>query len=521
VGTPEFVVGEVIDEKYQLEALLGRSGPLATYRAVAGENRHVVLKFYDPALEAFPEVVNALSRCETVTSELPAELVVRIVDGGKDPVSGAPYTVTEPAPESSLADLAAWTPLAVPEMVAFIQSLSRALDAVHARGIAHLSLKPTNVFVGPAPTYHVRLADFAMSRVRSVLPSADEGGASAQWLAPEQERDGGGPAADVFASALLAFYALTGTSYWRSLQSDIFDESAWRAELLGSRTPVSHRARELSISIDASFDPVFERALAISPRYRFGTAGEFAAALAAAIEAGGAPSLAGTSVVPKRPEPDFLITDPARPAPPTSTSAVVIAPALLVEDPTLPTAKTERPPVDVPPPPAQMEAVLAEFEVAAPERFHIDDDPTHQQAVEPKTSSAPVEESVVVHVRTGLSTPPRRNWSPLFWTAGVAAGLVAAVGIVYPIVANKGTSKSEAPTFASSPAVAAPSSQDVPPTPASAIAKSADPGPSIAAAITAPAKPASKTVRAPAPAQSRGASPAAPRKPCSKGKPCK
>ena len=145
------------------------------------------------------------------------------MDGGKDPVTGALYTVTHLDADSSLADLLAWTPLSPSEMVTLVRSLGRALDAAHAHGIAHLSLKPTNLFVGPAPAYNVRLVDFAMSLVHGALSSPEKRRASAPWLAPEQQDGGtgGGPAADIFATALLAFYALTGASYWRSCASGL------------------------------------------------------------------------------------------------------------------------------------------------------------------------------------------------------------------------------------------------------------------------------------------------------------
>jgi hypothetical protein len=57
-----------------------------------------------------------------------------------------------------------------------------------------------------------------MSLVDSVLPSSGDAAASAVWLAPEQNGDAimAGPTAYVFATALLAFYALTGASYWNA-----------------------------------------------------------------------------------------------------------------------------------------------------------------------------------------------------------------------------------------------------------------------------------------------------------------
>jgi hypothetical protein len=67
---------------------------VATYCAVMAPNLPVAPKFYGPALQAFPDVVNAHARCEMPTSELPDDLVVQIVDGGKCDDGRALYTVT-------------------------------------------------------------------------------------------------------------------------------------------------------------------------------------------------------------------------------------------------------------------------------------------------------------------------------------------------------------------------------------------------------------------------------------------
>ena len=255
-----------------------------------------------------------------------------------------------------------------------MRSLGRALDAAHEHGIAHLSLKPTNLFVGPAPAYNVRLVDFAMSLVHGALSSPEKRRASAPWLAPEQQDGGtgGGPAADIFATALLGFYALTGASYWRWCYADSLDESAWQSELLGSRAPVSERAREIGIALDVAFDAPFARALAVSPDERFRTAGDFAEALAAALEAS-ADAMGKPATVSEAPAPAFaanlIAADVEQPGP-TSTSAVILAPS---SPPDSDGSSSEAfAAADVPPPPAQMGAVLAAYETAAPHRFPME-----------------------------------------------------------------------------------------------------------------------------------------------------
>jgi serine/threonine protein kinase len=378
--------------------------------------------------------------------------------------------VTPIDPDPTLADVVGWTPLSPADMVTFIRNVARVLDAVHAHGIAHLSLKPTNVFVGPAPSYNVRLVDFAMTIVRRALPAPDEIRPSDAWLAPEQVATGAptGPGADIFACALLGFYALTGMSYWRAFQSESPDASVWRRELYGERVPVSKRAGELSVSLDGSLDAVFAQALSVSARERFQTAGAFAEALAVALETPGVVSA-------------------------TSTSAVVLAPSVL----------------DVPPPPAQMEAVLAAFETAGSPAFQIADDRAERKPTEPPIAEAKPPEPFLARIRTGLTVPPPRDWSAALWTAAVVGGLAVAVAIIYPIV-HRSAAAPESTASGSLPAAPV-ASVSVPATPPAAT-PSASPS----------AKPESKTVRSPTPARSSGATSGPSRKPCVKAlKPCK
>jgi hypothetical protein len=202
-------------------------------------------------------------------------------------------------------------------------NLGRCVDLLHSHGIVHLALHPNNVFVGPAPAYEVRVHDFGSGAVRRALRSRDEPGKKAAWFAPEQlENDAVCDArADVFAAALLAFFAASGRPYWRSCQDGEVDLAELRREMLGPRVPVSERARELSLTMKPGYDAVFARALAVSPKDRFGTVGELAGALAI-VERGSIVPPVGASF------------------PPLGVNASV----------------------DVPPPPAQMEAVLSAFE---------------------------------------------------------------------------------------------------------------------------------------------------------------
>jgi serine/threonine protein kinase len=285
MNAPELVAGYVVAGKYAIRSLLRHGGAMASYRASGPKNREVVLKICDPALSSQPAVLQTIAQYQSICAKLPPQLVLSIFDSGTDPNSGAPFFVSEFESRPTLAQLIERGPLSPQDMANLIRNVARAMDSLHASGIAGLTLHPSNVFVTPG-TQEVRIADFAAGLVRQALAvPAEKAVRQMPWLAPEQIKAQAPPAraSDVFALGLLGFFAVTGKSYWRSVQAKSADVAALRREVLGERMPASVRASEYAVSLNPAVDAVFGRALAFRAADRFGTAGEFAASLSAAM----------------------------------------------------------------------------------------------------------------------------------------------------------------------------------------------------------------------------------------------
>jgi serine/threonine protein kinase/tetratricopeptide (TPR) repeat protein len=108
--------------------------------------------------------------------------------------------------------------IAAREAVSLALEVLSALEALHARGLVHRDLKPTNVFL----TEHgVKLLDFGLAR--PLVARDDQGGPDAEltrpgvlvgtprYMAPEQIRgEEVGPAVDLFATGALLFEMLAG-----------------------------------------------------------------------------------------------------------------------------------------------------------------------------------------------------------------------------------------------------------------------------------------------------------------------
>jgi serine/threonine-protein kinase len=174
--------------------------------------------------------------------------------------------------------------LPVARALAIVTGVARVLDAVHALGVVHRDLKPSNVFLCDAGGgIDVRLLDFGIAQVSGqidelVLTVSGDVVGSPGYLAPEQVLDDPsavGPRTDVFALTALAYRLFTGHPAFvgRSLAA-----AAYQAAFVDP-APASGVCRDLPRALDR----VLADGLAKAPERRPGSAGEVAAALAAAL----------------------------------------------------------------------------------------------------------------------------------------------------------------------------------------------------------------------------------------------
>jgi serine/threonine protein kinase len=142
-----------------------------------------------------------------------------------------------------------------------LSQVAAGLDAAHSSGVAHLDLKPGNIFLeGQDPNTRAVITDFGLSRRFShddatiSLSSVQVRGGTPGYMAPEQYREGKvTPAADIYALGVIA----------RKL---IFDTGS----VASAPVPKGSNLRNWSRAIT--------KATASDPRERFKTASEFVAA---------------------------------------------------------------------------------------------------------------------------------------------------------------------------------------------------------------------------------------------------
>ncbi|MBX3127729.1 MAG: SUMF1/EgtB/PvdO family nonheme iron enzyme [Polyangiaceae bacterium] len=304
---PLGIIGHTVAEKYQVEKLVGEGGFAVVYRAThAIWKKPVAIKFFSE-LSSAPinqrdELQQAFIQEGALLTELSSETagIVQARDVGTFTTPDGrwmPFMVLEWLEGGSLEDLivqdqssgrGAWS---LDQMRNVLRKAGQALDVAHGKGIAHRDIKPANIFVlGDArnPEVTVKLLDFGVAKMitdntqmKAALAKTGTGITSftPQYGAPEQfSRSYGatGPWTDVFALALVGVELLLGRA---ALDGDDVIQLAYSAGN-GENRPTP---RALGLSVPDAVEAVFARALAVAPAARYARAGEFVAALDAAL----------------------------------------------------------------------------------------------------------------------------------------------------------------------------------------------------------------------------------------------
>ncbi len=203
--------GDVVDDRFELRALLGEGAMGRVFRAWDRDGRReVALKTLREARDRdrFEREVNVLAT-------LAHEGVVRYVAHGEH--DDVPYVVMEHLAGRTLAEHLRRHEFGVDAALSLAVQIALALAAVHEASVCHRDVKPSNILLVNESVDDVRLIDFGLARWEARCDAAlTATGAlvgTPGYMAPEQVRgethiDG---RADVFALGCVLFECLTGT----------------------------------------------------------------------------------------------------------------------------------------------------------------------------------------------------------------------------------------------------------------------------------------------------------------------
>src|SRR5438067_13317577 len=167
----ERYVGQVLDEKYRLERLLGQGGMGAVYLAThLGTGRYVALKLIAPQFMRNSEFVERFKREARAAGRLRHPNVVDVTDFGfaRAGNESVAYLVMEYLDGCTLSDvLAEETRLPLYWVVDILEQVCAAVEEADQQGILHRDLKPDNIALEPNGLggYRAKDLDVGMARV--------------------------------------------------------------------------------------------------------------------------------------------------------------------------------------------------------------------------------------------------------------------------------------------------------------------------------------------------------------------
>jgi serine/threonine protein kinase len=178
---PEQYLGEILDDKYRLEQLLGSGGMGAVYLAThLGTERYVALKLISPQFMRNREFVERFQREARAAGRLRHPNVVDVTDFGFARVKqgDVAYLVMEYLDGCTLGDVLAEEQRLPLDWVAdILEQVCSAVHDAHQQGVVHRDLKPDNIWLEPnrLGSYRVKVLDFGIAKVgATTMPLPDD-----------------------------------------------------------------------------------------------------------------------------------------------------------------------------------------------------------------------------------------------------------------------------------------------------------------------------------------------------------
>ena len=274
--------GQLLAERYRLSRRIAVGGMGEVWEAADTRlDRRVAVKVLKPELCGDAEFLHRFRTEARTTASLnhPGIAAVHdygetaaVVDGPKDTA----YLVMELVEGDPLAAiLAKERRISADRTLDILEQAGNALQAAHERGYVHRDVKPGNIMVTPTPDGRVvvKLTDFGIAKAADAAPVTRSGMVmgTAHYIAPEQalghEAE---PASDVYSLAVVGYECLAG-------HRPFLSENAVTVAMMHIRD----MPPPLPPDVPPHARAVVEATLVKDPAQRYGSGGEFAAAVAA------------------------------------------------------------------------------------------------------------------------------------------------------------------------------------------------------------------------------------------------
>ncbi len=267
--------GQKIAGRYLLERRIAVGGMGEVWEASDVRlGRNVAVKVLRPELSDDPEFLHRFRIEARTVASLDHSGIAAVHDYGEDDgPNGKPtaYLVMELVRGEPLSTLISRGPIPADETLRIVEEAAWALQAAHDRGFVHRDVKPGNILVRTDGI--VKLTDFGIAKAADAVPVTRSGMVmgTAHYIAPEQASGAeAGPAGDVYSLGIVGYECLAGHRPFRA-------DSAVAVAMM----QVRNEPPPLPMSVPLPARTLIESVLVKDPTQRYGSGGEFAAAVAA------------------------------------------------------------------------------------------------------------------------------------------------------------------------------------------------------------------------------------------------
>ena len=194
---------------YQLLGRLGAGGMGRVFLGMSAAGRPVAVKIVHAELAADPEFRARFGSEVAAARKVSGLFTALVVDADVD--APVPWLATSYVAGPSLSEtVRSRGPLTAGSLLSLAAGLAKSLTAIHAAGVVHGDLKPSNVLLAPDGP---RVIDFGISQAAEATPLGRAGlvVGTPSFMSPEQAQGQDvGPLSDVFSLGAVLAFAATG-----------------------------------------------------------------------------------------------------------------------------------------------------------------------------------------------------------------------------------------------------------------------------------------------------------------------
>jgi serine/threonine protein kinase len=192
---------------YRLVGRLGSGGMGRVFLGLSAGGRPVAVKVIRAELAADQEFRVRFNREVAAARRVSGLFTALVVDADVD--GPVPWLATAYVPGPSLSEAVARDgPMPAGPALALAAGLAEGLSGIHAAGVVHCDLKPSNVLLSPDGP---RVIDFGIARAAGAASGAGLVVGSPGFMSPEQAVGGEiGPTSDIFSLGAVLTFAATG-----------------------------------------------------------------------------------------------------------------------------------------------------------------------------------------------------------------------------------------------------------------------------------------------------------------------